>query len=544
MPLAFACFLLAYIESVSAAKTLAQKNGYDIDARQELLALGVANLMTSLGQGYPVSGGLSQSAVNEKAGAKTPLSLVFASVTISICLLLMTGLLKNLPNVILASIVLVAIKGLFDIKEMKRLLRVNIFDFIIAMTALVSVILFGILEGVLIAALFSLTLIIRNVSSPHIAFLGRIPGTNRYTDIRRHPDNELIPGVLLFRVESALVYFNVSTVYNRVWAKVLEMDSSLRVVIFDLSTSATIDSSGARLIKRLYHNLKSRGIELKVAEAHSGVRDILRFEEIEHLLGHVSRRDTLHDVIVTAIGEKEPDIRKAPVKPKKLLPPEIISQIVMGNNYFTETHPKEYFESFGYEQKPYITLVTCSDSRVPLNSLMPDTSNRVFSIQNIGNQILSTEGSVDYGIYHLKTPILLFLGHSDCGAIKAYLKGFEKETYNIRHELDFLRPTIKEIESNGDFSKLHSHVIEKNLDYQVNIACKKYKELISEGKLIVMAGFYDFNGEFGKVMGDVVIVNVNRTRNVENMRNLPLFADLSLKQKELHIGRLSRDIDN
>jgi high affinity sulfate transporter 1 len=544
LPLAFACFLLAYIESVSAAKTLAQQNGYEIDSRQELLALGVANLATALGQGYPVSGGLSQSAVNEKAGAKTPLSLVFASLTIAVCLLFLTGLLKNLPMVILAAIVLVAIQGLFDIKEMKRMFRVNRFDFIIAMTALVAVLVFGILQGVLIAALFSLILIIRNVSSPHIAFLGRIPGTNRYTDIRRHPDNELIPGVLLFRVESPLVYFNVAAVYNRVWSKVKEMDSSLKIVIFDLSTSATIDSSGARLIKRLYMNLKERGVELKVAEAHSGVRDILRFEEIEHLLGHVSRRDNLHDVVVTAIGEREPDIRKASVKPKTVLPPEIVAQIVLGNNYFTQTHPKEYFESFEYEQKPYLTLVTCSDSRVPLNSLMPDTSNRVFTIKNIGNQILSTEGSVDYGIYHLKTPMLMFLGHSDCGAIKAYLKGFEDESFNIKHELDFLRPSIKDIETNRDFEKLHTHVIEKNLDYQVNIAYKKYKDLILQGKLVIMAGFYDFKGEFGKGMGDIVIVNVNKVKNIEELRGLPLFEDLSKTQKELHIGRLSDAAQN
>lgn len=538
IPLAFACFLLAYIESVSAAKTLAQKNGYEIDARQELLALGVANLATSLGQGYPVSGGLSQSAVNEQAGAKTPVSLIVASLGIAVCLLFLTGLLKNLPTVILAAIVLVAIKGLFDVKAMKRLYKVNRFDLAIALIALVSVIIFGILHGVLIAALFSLILIIRNVSSPHVAFLGRIPGTNRYTDIKRHPDNELIPGALIFRVESTLVYFNVATIYNTVWAKVKSMDSSLKVVIFDLSTSATIDSSGARLIKRLYENLKARGIEFKVAEAHSGVRDILRIEEIEHLLGHVSRRDTLHDIIVTSIGEREPDIRKPAVKPKSLLTPEIVAQIVLGNNYFTQTHPKEYFESFGYEQKPYITLVTCCDSRVPLNSLLPDTSNKVFSIQNIGNQILSTEGSVDYGIYHLKTPLLFFLGHSDCGAIKAYLKGFEQETYNIKHELDFLQPSIKELETTKDFEKLHSHIVEKNLDYQVNIACKKYKDLVQSGQLTVMAGFYDFKGEFGKGMGDIVIVNVNKHKTTEELHKLPLFEMLSSAQKELHIGRL------
>jgi SulP family sulfate permease len=538
VPLAFACFLLAYIETVSAAKALAQKNGYDIDPRQELLALGIANLATSFGSGYPVSGGLSQSVVNEKAGARTPVSLVVASATIAVCLLFLTGLLKNLPTVILASIVLVAVRGLVDIKEMKRLFKVNRFDFVIAMTALLSVIVFGILKGVLISALFSLTLIIRTVSAPHIAFLGRIPGTNRYTDIKRHPDNELLPGILLFRVESPLVYFNASYVYQTVWTKVLEMGLSLKTVIFDLSTSAYIDSSGARLIKRFYLNLEARGIQLKVAEAHSEVRDILRFEDIEHLLGHVSRRDTLHDIVVNAIGEHEPDILKAPVKPKTLLAPEIITQIVLGNNYFTQTHPREYFESFRYEQKPYITLVTCADSRVPLNAFMPDTSNKVFSIQNIGNQILSTEGSVDYGIYHLKTPLLFFLGHSDCGAIKAYLKGFDSEAQSIRHELDFLRPTIIEYSAGRDFEKLHTHIIEKNLDYQVNIACKKYKDLIQSGQLTVMAGFYDFKGEFGKGMGDIVIVNVNKHKDADELRSLPIFTYLSKAQKELHIGRL------
>ncbi len=538
IPLAFACFLLAYIETVSAAKALAQKNGYEIDARQELLALGVVNLATALGHGYPASGGLSQSVVNEKAGARTPFSLVVASFAIALCLMFLTGLLRNLPMVILAAIVLVAIKGLVDIKEMKRIFRVNRFDFTIAMIALVSVIMFGILQGVLIAALFSLTLIIRNVSSPHVAFLGRIPGTDRYTDIKRHPDNELLPGVLLFRVESPLVYFNVSTVYNAVWTRVLKIGPELKVVIFDLSTSATIDSSGAKFIKRLYESLKARGIELKVAEAHSEVRDILRIENIEHLFGHISRRDTLHEVIVTAIGDVEPDVQKAPVKPISLQTSDIVAQIILGNNYFTQTHPHTYFESFSDEQKPYITLVTCCDSRVPLNSLLPDTSNKVFSIQNIGNQILSTEGSVDYGIYHLKTPLLFFLGHSDCGAIKAYLKGFDDETYNIRHELDFLRPTIKEQAGVKDLETLHSRVIEKNLDYQVNIACKKYKDMISSGQLTVMAGFYDFRGEFGKVMGDIVIVNVNRQKNTEEIRNLPLFANLSKAQRELHIGRL------
>lgn len=303
--LAFACFLLAYIESVSAAKALAQKNGYEINAHQELLALGLANLATSLGNGYPVSGGLSQSAVNEEAGAKTPLSLVVASVCIGICLLFLTGLLKNLPTVILAAIVFVAVERLIDIKEFVRLWRHNKFDFVIAMLALVSVICFGILKGVLIGALASLLLIIKTVSSPHIAFLGRIPGTDRFTDVKRHPDNEMLPGIILFRVESPLVYFNVSYVYSHVWPKITTYGKNLKVVILDLSTSAYVDSSGARLIKRFYLTLQNQGIIFKVAEAHSEVRDILRFEDIEHLLGHVSHRDSIHDVIAHTLTEAE-----------------------------------------------------------------------------------------------------------------------------------------------------------------------------------------------------------------------------------------------
>jgi SulP family sulfate permease len=303
LPLAFACFLLAYIESVSAAKALAQANNYEIDAHQELLAIGVANLATSLGNGYPVSGGLSQSAINEKAGAKTPVSLIVASVTIALCLMFLTGLLKNLPTVILASVVLVAIRGLVDLHEFRRLYKVNHSDFIIACLALLSVLVFGILQGVIIAALATLILLIRIVSTPHVAFLGRIPGTNRYTDMKRHPENETLPHVLLFRVESPLLYFNVANVYQTVWRKILSKGNKLQVVIFDLSTSAYVDSSGARLIKRLYQDLGARKISFRVADAHSEVRDILRFEDIEHLLGHVSRRDSVHDVVINSINQ-------------------------------------------------------------------------------------------------------------------------------------------------------------------------------------------------------------------------------------------------
>src|SRR5262245_35959052 len=129
LPLSCACFLLAYIEGISAARTLAGRNDYEIDPRQELLALGAANLAVAFGQGFPVAGGLSQSAVNDKAGARTPLALLFASLTLAACLLFLTDLLANLPTVVLASIVLVAVKGLIDLKALAHLWHVSRFEF-------------------------------------------------------------------------------------------------------------------------------------------------------------------------------------------------------------------------------------------------------------------------------------------------------------------------------------------------------------------------------------------------------------------------------
>lgn len=295
--LAFACFILAYVESVSAAKTLAEKTGEEIDPRQELLALGAANLGAAFGHGYPVSGGLSQSAVNEKAGAKTPMSLVFTTALIALCLLFFTGLFKNLPTVILASIIIFSIKGLVNLKEINRIFKKNKTDFIIAVTAFVSVLLFGILDGIMIGSVLSLALIIKVVSAPHVAFLGRIPGTNRFSDISRHADNEIISGLLILRVESPLLYFNTNFIYKEIMNKIQKNEDLLKTVILDLSTSAQVDTAGAKLIKQLYIELKAKGISFRISEAHAAVRDTLRKEDAEQLFGHIGRRDSLQEIV-------------------------------------------------------------------------------------------------------------------------------------------------------------------------------------------------------------------------------------------------------
>jgi SulP family sulfate permease len=307
IPLAFACLLLAYVESVSAARALAQARGYEIDPRQELLGLGAANLAAGFFQAYPVAGGLSQSSVNDKAGAKTPLALVFASVTIGLCLLYLTGLLYNLPNVVLAAIVLVAVKGLVNIGELRHLWRVSRFEFGVSMVAFAGVLLLGILKGVIVAVLVSMLLLIRRAAHPHVAFLGRIPGSQRvYSDIERNADNEAVPGALLFRVEASLLYFNVEHVRDAVWQRIRTAPGPLNLVVCDLSTSPTVDLAGARMLAKLHQELKAAGVRLRLVAAHAAARDILRAEGLEESIGYFGRRITVADVIDEFQGRASP----------------------------------------------------------------------------------------------------------------------------------------------------------------------------------------------------------------------------------------------
>ena len=295
VPLALGCLLLAYVEGVSAARTFAVKHAYPLDVRQELLGLGAANLFAALGGGYPVAGGLSQSAVNDKAGAKTPLSLVFASLTLALCLLFLTGAVANLPKAVLAAIVLIAVKGLVDVPAIATLRRLDRLEFWVAMVALVAVLLLGILKGILLASIVSLLMLIRRAAEPHVAFLGRIPGTPRFSDLARHPDNERVEGVVLFRVEASLLYFNVENVLRTVLERV--RSEPVRLVVCDLSTSPYVDVAGARMLESMSNALARRGAVLRVVNPRGNTRDLLRAQDLEAKLGRIDRFSSITDVL-------------------------------------------------------------------------------------------------------------------------------------------------------------------------------------------------------------------------------------------------------
>jgi sulfate permease, SulP family len=299
VPLAAGCLLLAYIEGVSAARTFAAKHGYTLDPRQEFLGLGFANLFAATGHGYPVAGGLSQSAVNDKAGAQTPLALIIASIALALCLLFLTGFLENLPKAVLAAVVLTAILGLFDFRALFHMWRVSRLDFYAAAIALVAVLLLGILQGILLAALASVLLLLARISRPHIAFLGRVPGTNSYSDMDRHPENEALVGTVAFRPEASLIYVNADGVLETALSH-LNTVHDIRLVVCDLSASPYLDLAGARMLHELYNNLYERGIGLRIVGAHGWVRDLLRAEGLEGKVGKLDRTMTLDHLLSTS----------------------------------------------------------------------------------------------------------------------------------------------------------------------------------------------------------------------------------------------------
>lgn len=297
LELAFACFLLSYVESIAAARAFALKHHYPVNPRQEFLGLGAANLVAALGHGYPVAGGLSQSAVNEKAGARTPLSLIFASCALVLVLFFLTGMLRNLPETVLAAIVMVAVAGFVKIADFKRLRQISRLEFNVAMVAFVGVLLLGILKGVTVSAIASILFLLRMMARPHVSVLGRIQGSTRFSDSGRHPTNERFPGLFLFRVEAPLLYFNVNAVRSSVLEALHRETTPVRLAVCDLSTSPYIDAAGANMLEQLVEELEREGIQLKVAEAHADAREMLRATGISESLGGVSRHTSLADIV-------------------------------------------------------------------------------------------------------------------------------------------------------------------------------------------------------------------------------------------------------
>ena len=304
MPIALAGFVLAAVETSAIGRMFGQKHGYRFDANQELLAISAGNLLSGVGRGFPVSGGMSQSLVNESSGARTPVSGLIAAVLTLIVVLFASGLLRNLPQPVLAAIVLAAVMGLVNIPALQHIWRFSRAEFIVAIAAMLGVLGSGPVNGVLLGAAISIVLLLRQAARPRVVELARVPGTGYFADRVRHPENEPVSGVLVIRCEAALLYFNVEFVRERVLEMLSERQHLVRLIVFFLGLVPKVDLAGAELLADLHRTLQARGIEFRLAESHGEVRDALRRIEFERDYGTLETGQTV-DVVISQWQEKK-----------------------------------------------------------------------------------------------------------------------------------------------------------------------------------------------------------------------------------------------
>jgi high affinity sulfate transporter 1 len=297
LSIALACFLLGAVETVAIGRTFAAKRGGRLEANQEFLALAAANLAAGVGHGLAVGGGSSQSIVNESSGAKSPLSGAIAAACILMVVLFVSDLLRMLPQPALAAIVLVAVTGLLQVRTLVSLWNSSRAEFLVAAAAFVGVLSFGLLRGVMIGAIISMIELLRSVSRPHVALLGRIPGTRRFSDLERHADNQPVPGMLILRPEVSLVYFNVDGVCDLIRERVRAAVPAPRLVVLDLSASPSVDLQSAHTLGGLARDLEADGVRVRAVETHASVRDMLRGAGVDAPLGSVNRFSTVADAV-------------------------------------------------------------------------------------------------------------------------------------------------------------------------------------------------------------------------------------------------------
>jgi SulP family sulfate permease len=295
--LAFGCFLLSYIEGVSTARTFAVRHKEKVDADQELFANGAINIGAGLFRGFSVGGSMSRSAVNEAAGARTPLAGAFAALLLATVLLIFTAPFEKLPEATLAAIVLVAVKGLVDIPTIRRLWSVSRVEFLAAAFTFAGVLTFDLLTGVLIGGAFSMFALIWRVSKPYMVVLGRVDDSSQFADIARHPENEQQPGVLVVRVDDDIFYANTEGVKTLLLSNVDTAETPVKLVVLDLASTPYLDLAAIDMLSQTNEELHDRGAVLRVAAATGSVRDALRRTGVADQLGPYGLGDTISQVI-------------------------------------------------------------------------------------------------------------------------------------------------------------------------------------------------------------------------------------------------------
>jgi MFS superfamily sulfate permease-like transporter len=285
LPGAFAIVLLGYAVSLSVAAVGAEATGEEIDPNQELMALGGANLGAALSSGFVVCGSLSRGVVIRRAGGRTQIVSLINAGMVLLTLMFALPLFFKLPSAALAAIVIQAMAGLIDPGYWRRLFRINRGEFAYALAALLGVLLLGILQGVALGVVMALVVLIRRVSRPGTAILGRLPGTSSYRDVVAFPNAETTPGLLIFRFNAPVIFANAAYFADRVRHLIAEAADPVHEVLIPAQQINQIDSTGAEQLVRLQAELERKGIAVSFAEVRSGVRETMRRTSLEEEIG-------------------------------------------------------------------------------------------------------------------------------------------------------------------------------------------------------------------------------------------------------------------
>jgi sulfate permease, SulP family len=301
-PIAITLALIAFMEAISVAKAVEEKHKLnEVRPNQELIALGLSNVIGSLFQSYPTTGGFSRTAVNDQAGAASTLASFISAAIVGLTLLFLTPLFYYLPNTVLAAIIMVAVFGLIDIeypkvlwKNRKDELALLLFTFIITLTV-------GIKEGILFGVLLSLLLLVYRSSKPHFAILARVKNSPYYRNIKRFPEEvEIDPEIVLFRFDGQLYFGNKDYFKSSLLQAIEERGASVSKLILNVEPINYIDSSAAFMLRQLVEDLASRNINVAVAGPIGPIRDILRRSGIVELLGKEAFYENTHSAYLSA----------------------------------------------------------------------------------------------------------------------------------------------------------------------------------------------------------------------------------------------------
>jgi high affinity sulfate transporter 1 len=271
---ALAVALLSYSNAMVVARSFGAKNGYEVNADQEFMALGACQIAAGISQAFPVSGADSRTAINHAVGGKSQVAGLVAAAVMMIVLLFFTGPLSYLPKAALGAVLIVAAIGLFDLEEMKFFWRVSGKEFTVAMVTMLGVVAFGVLHGILVAVGLALLFLLIRASRPYDAVLGSVPDLKGFHNITHYDDAKTIPGLVLYRFSAAIIFFNTAYFKRRVH-EVLMAYPETRWFIVDGGPINDIDSTGAEILKSLSEDLKRKGVRLGLADARTEVRSML-----------------------------------------------------------------------------------------------------------------------------------------------------------------------------------------------------------------------------------------------------------------------------